>query len=138
MPAKDTFHDNVVNALIKDGWLITHDPFYIKTGRIEVYVDLGAEKLIGAEKNGSKIAVEIKSFVNPSFITAFYEALGKFLSYEEMIKQKDPNRILFIAVPNFVFDIDFNEPIIQTIIKQNNIRIIIFNPQNDTIVKWIK
>ncbi|MBA4182514.1 MAG: fatty-acid synthase, partial [Acidobacteria bacterium] len=26
MPAKDIYHDTVKNALIKDGWTITHDP----------------------------------------------------------------------------------------------------------------
>ncbi|MGD2183210.1 element excision factor XisH family protein [Lusitaniella coriacea LEGE 07167] len=29
MPAKDTYHDAVKNALIKDGWTITADPYYI-------------------------------------------------------------------------------------------------------------
>ncbi len=29
MPAKDTYHDAVRHALVKDGWTITHDPFTI-------------------------------------------------------------------------------------------------------------
>jgi hypothetical protein len=31
-------------------------------GDVEMYVDLGAEQLIAAEKDNEKIAVEIKSF----------------------------------------------------------------------------
>ena len=63
MPAKDIYHETVKNALIKDGWTITHDPLVLRWGTTDVYVDLGAEQLLAAEKNEQKIAVEIKSFV---------------------------------------------------------------------------
>ena len=66
MPAKDVFHDVVKTALQKDGWTITDDPLYIRLGgAIDMYLDLGAEKVIAAEKAGRKIAVEIKSFLAP-------------------------------------------------------------------------
>ncbi len=66
MSAKDIFHDNCKNALIKDGWTITDDPLSLKIGERDLFVDLGAEKLLVAEKADKKIAVEIKSFVNRS------------------------------------------------------------------------
>jgi len=33
MPAEDSFHDAVKNALIKDGWNITHDPLILGFGK---------------------------------------------------------------------------------------------------------
>ena len=63
MPARDIYHETVKNALIKDGWTITHDPLVLRWGTTDVYVGLGAEQLLAAEKRGQKIAVEIKSFV---------------------------------------------------------------------------
>ncbi|MCP4345831.1 MAG: hypothetical protein GY795_09930, partial [Desulfobacterales bacterium] len=27
MPARDLYHNNFRNALVKDGWTVTHDPF---------------------------------------------------------------------------------------------------------------
>lgn len=69
MPAKDVYHHVVITALEKDGWLITDDPFKLKCGTKDLYIDLGAEKLIAAEKDQQKIAVEIKSFLNPSPFT---------------------------------------------------------------------
>ncbi len=42
MPAKDIYHDRLKNALIKDGWIITHDPLRLKWGVKDMYVDLGA------------------------------------------------------------------------------------------------
>jgi len=50
MPTKDVFHDAVRHALEKDGWQITNDPLIIQSGGIDFYIDLGAEKIIAAEK----------------------------------------------------------------------------------------
>jgi hypothetical protein len=52
MSAKDVFHNAVKNALQKEGWIITDDPFFIRFGGINIYIDLGAEKVIAAEKDG--------------------------------------------------------------------------------------
>ena len=59
MPATDVYHDRVKNALVKDGWTITHDPYTLSFGLKNVFVDLGAERLLAAEKGQEKIAVEI-------------------------------------------------------------------------------
>jgi hypothetical protein len=72
MPERDIFHDAVKNALVKEGWTITDDPLFLEFGGVDMYVDLGAEKLVAAEKDGQKIAVEIKSFVGASIISEFH------------------------------------------------------------------
>jgi len=46
MPQKDSHHDLVRNALEKDGWTVTHDPFTIRLEDVKFYVDLAAEKTI--------------------------------------------------------------------------------------------
>ena len=66
MPAKDTYHHAVKNALLKDGWTITADPYFIKYEDAELYADIAAEKPIAAERQGQKIVVEIKSFIGRS------------------------------------------------------------------------
>lgn len=62
--ARDIFHNNVKEALIKEGWAITNDPLSFKVGNVSVQIDLGAERLIAAERGTDKIAVEIKTFGN--------------------------------------------------------------------------
>ncbi len=79
MPAKDVYHDNVKNALIKEGWIITADPYRIKYKDAELFADLAAEKPIAAERNGCKIVVEIKSFLSPSPMRDFEIALGQYI-----------------------------------------------------------
>jgi hypothetical protein len=78
--AKDLFHFIVKEALIKEGWNITHDPFPVAYGDVQMQIDLGAEFLLGAEKENLKIAVEIKSFTNPSPISEFHTAVGRSIS----------------------------------------------------------
>jgi hypothetical protein len=74
MPARDITHTVVKQALEKDGWVITHDPFYLQLDDIDLYIDLAAENLLAAEKNGRWIAVEVKSFIGASTITEFHLA----------------------------------------------------------------
>ncbi len=99
MPAKDIFHDDVRIGLEKEGWVITDDPLRIRSGRVDMQIDLGAEKIIGAEKGEEKIAVEIKSFISSSNISEFHTALGQFLNYRLALKDQQPNRFLYLAVP---------------------------------------
>jgi hypothetical protein len=50
MPARDRFHDTVKTALTRDGWDVTHDPLRLRWGARDLYVNLGAERLLAAEK----------------------------------------------------------------------------------------
>lgn len=93
--AKDLFHDVVKSALQKDGWEITHDPYSIEAFDTTFNIDLGAEKLIGAQRNKELIAVEVKSFIGPSLIYDFHLALGQYMNYMRGLRRKDPQRTLF-------------------------------------------
>jgi XisH protein len=81
MSAKDIYHDSCKQALIKDGWTISHDPYSLKIGKKDLFIDLAGEKLLTAEKDTQKIAVEIKSFVSPSEIKDLEVALGQYILY---------------------------------------------------------
>lgn len=83
MSAKDVFHNAVRSTLEKDGWTITDDPLFVKvTTRSEFFIDLGAEKLLTAEKEEHQIAVEVKSFIGRSTLSEFHLAVGQFLNYK--------------------------------------------------------
>ncbi len=105
--AKDLFHQAVKTALIKQGWNITSDPLIIRIDRIKLEVDLAAEKVFAAEKNGQKIAVEVKSFINPSAVNDFHTALGQFLNYRLALQITEPFRVLYLAVPIDIFNTFF-------------------------------
>jgi len=82
MPQKDSHHDLVRNALEKDGWTVTHDPFTIRLEDVKFYVDLAAEKTIETDGETRKIAIEIKVFGGLSFLNEFEKAVGQYLIYK--------------------------------------------------------
>jgi XisH protein len=137
MPARDIFHYAVKHGLEKDGWLITNDPLYLDYGGVEIFIDLGAEKLIAAERNGEQIAVEIKSFVGSSTISEFHTALGQFINYRTALSQKEPNRQLYLAVPRITYDTFFKLELVQLVAKAQNLKLLIYNPEIEVIEQWI-
>ena len=137
MPAKDIYHDCVKNALIKDGWTITHDPLSLKWGKKDMYVDLGAEQLLAAERSERKIAVEIKSFTGLSEMTDLEKAIGQYIVYHDVLAQVEPERKLYLAVSEEVATGLFEEPIGELLLKNNRVRLVVFEPKTEAIVKWI-
>ncbi|MDZ7934888.1 MAG: XisH family protein [Emticicia sp.] len=116
--ARDLYHENVRRALEKDNWVITHDPYPIKIGVIRMFLDLGAERVIAAEKGNEKIAIEIKSFVGDSTISEFHEAMGQYGNYQVALEDEEPDRILFLAIPKQVYETFFQEPFIQKVVEK--------------------
>ena len=136
MPAKDVYHDAVRNALVKDGWTITDDPFRLVWGKRDFYVDLGAERMVAAEKAGQRIAVEVKSFLGASQMHDLELALGQFLLYRSILEEQDPDRRLFLAIPVEAAEI-FEEPVGQLLISKHMIQAVIFDPDKEEILRWI-
>ena len=136
MTAKDIYHNTVIVALKKDGWLITHDPLILElsSGRLEV--DLGAERLIAAQRDSTQIAVEIKSFLAPSLTSEFHKALGQFLNYRVALKVKEPHRMLFLAIPAKIYRNFFTGELAQLSIAEYNVKLLVFDPDQEVIVAW--
>ncbi len=137
MPAKDIYHDTVKNALINDGWTITDDPLVISIGKKDLFIDLGAEKLIAAEKDSKKIAVEIKSFIGSSQVNDLKNALGQYVLYHEVLLEIHSERILYLAIKKSAYQEIFTEPIGKIFLKKNLIKILVFDPQMEVISQWI-
>ena len=138
MPCKDAYHDIVKNALEKDGWTITSEPLRLVVDDVGVQIDLGAEQQpIAAEKDGEKIAVEIKSFVGPSDVNELEKAIGQYLLYGAILMEKEPERKLYLAVPKTAYDKIFSGPIVNQLIKNLKIRFILFDEVEGRIVQWI-
>lgn len=136
MPAKDIYHDNAKQALIKDGWTITHDPLKLKWGAKDLYVDLGAMQLLGAEKQERKIAIEIKSFVGKSDLSDLQKALGQYIMYHDILTVRDPQRTIYLAIPHTTYQDLFTEPIGTLLLNNNRLKLIAFDPHQEVIVTW--
>ena len=137
MSAKDIFHDAVKTALQKDGWIITNDPLYLRLGDDTMRIDLGAERLIVAERDKEQIAVEVKSFLAPSAISEFHTALGQYLNYRAVLQIQQPHRKLYLAVSIDIYRNFFRRDLPQLSIQIYQLKLIVFDPVTEVIVQWI-
>ena len=137
MPQRDMDHDLVKNALIKDGWSITHDPLRLEFGGIDFFIDLGAEQLIAAEKGMRKIAVEIKG--------CWWHFDGERVSYPPgsvyelpiTFRQRSAGSCSVSCGPDNVFDDFFELPFGRLAIDGHRLKILVYDPENEEIAKWI-
>jgi CRISPR/Cas system-associated exonuclease Cas4 (RecB family) len=136
--AKDIYHKVVKEALIKDGWTVTHDPYpvFYKEEKIDYEIDLGAEKVIIAERGIEKIAVEVKTFAKPSIINEFHTVLGQYLTYLSALRRFEPDRKLFLAIPLYAEERLEDYPFIQSLIEEYHLNLIIFDWTTEKIISW--
>ncbi len=137
--AKDLIHDAVKEALEADGWTITDDPYYLQAKPHRLRIDLGAERVIAAQKGTDKIAVEIKSFAKDSFIYEFYEVSGQYQFYEDFLEIQEQERILYLAISEFIFQSRFlRDESVMKRCQKIGIRFIIVDINTKKIVEWKK
>jgi hypothetical protein len=139
MPARKIYHTTVIQALQTDGWTITHDPLLIPYGDRRLFIDLGAERVtIGAERGGERIAVEIASFVADSPVRDLQEAVGQFVVYCALLAQTEPDRSLYLGVSTQAYDSVLSEPVGQLVAAEVRLRLLVFDPNEGKVARWIK
>lgn len=134
--ARDLFHNIVKDALIAEGWNVTHDPLPLDYGDVQMQIDLGADRLLAAEKEKQRIAIEVKSFLKPSAISEFHTAVGQYLNYRYALDIQEPNRKLYLAIPTQTYEEFFRLRFTSEVIKKQNIFLLSYQvPSGD--LRWI-
>jgi len=103
--------EGCLGEVVRAGWTITHDPYRLVSGRRQMWVDLGAEQLLGVELGTRRIAVEVKSFLGESDIVDLEQAVGQFVVYRALLRTQEPERELWLAVPDDTWKTLFLEPV---------------------------
>jgi hypothetical protein len=137
MSRRDTLHFALRRTLEKDGWMITSDPLILELGQTLLKADLGAEKLFTAEKEGRKIAIEVKDFDSSSAISELEKTMGQIQLYQWALEIQEPDRILFLAISETVYISQFQRLIFKLAIQRSRINLLIFEPNEEVIIKWI-
>ncbi len=137
--ARDLYHHIVKIGLVKEGWNITHDPLHIDLEETYVEIDLAADIAFAANKGEEKIAVEVKSFLGKSIISEFHTAIGQFLDYRDALDDSEPERDLYLAIPNEIYKTNvFQGKFIQRRLSREKVHLILFDIENQLITQWIK
>jgi hypothetical protein len=138
MPRLDRIHNAVKNALINDGWKITHDPFTMRRGRVKLQADLAAEKMLAAEKDGEKIVVEIKSFMSKSQLRELEQAIGQYSLYREYLKILQAPYQIFLALSEDAYQSLLRLDDVGTVLQSLNIAIFTVDLEKEEVIRWIK
>lgn len=136
--ARDLIHQACREALEKDGWTITHDPFVLKPGGLRMEMDLAAEQVFAAERGLERIIVEVKSFIGKSKLTDFYEAKGKYDLYRRGLRWSQIDRKIYLAVERRVLESFFQKPLIAETLTEEKISLFIFDAETKTAIQWIE
>lgn len=137
MPAKDLYHDSLKQALINDGWIILKENYELKYRGDTLYPDLAAEKSIAASRGTQKILVEIKSFLGRSFIRDLQAAIGQYVMYRDVIQAQELGFKLYLAITTNIHNTGFQTPLAQLILQQNQVNLLIFDAEQETLTQWI-
>ena len=137
MSAWDRLHPKVRNALIKDGWKITREPYLFRYEGDNLSTDIGAEQTLIAERPGKKIAIEVKSFLGLSPMREFETALGQYQIYRILLREIEPDRKLHLGVNHLAFEKIFQRPAIQLVLRELPMAILVIDLFLEEIVQWI-
>jgi len=134
LPAKDHYHDTVKRALRKDGWIILDDQYFIGTEARQLWVDLHIEDAAGQRR----LLVEVKSFLGgESAVENLANAIGKYQIYEAAIAIRKLQLPLYLAIPIRAYEGIFSEDIVTELTRNIEINLIIYDPENEVIVRWV-
>lgn len=136
MANKNVHYEIVKQALIADGWKITLDPYLVRLGAsagFRGFVDL-AVQILGAEKNGDGIAVEIKDFVDLSDLQKFEADLGQYSDYESTLSKA--GRKFFLAIPQTFYRSFFENAFAKEFLGRYELKIVIFDEINAKVIEW--
>ena len=90
MPARDYYHDVVRNAIQKDGWTITHDPYHLISNHskyaINQVCDRSSQTTTEAREVTGKLKIEISESI---------ETLSNLLKPEKNLQKKERIQALY-------------------------------------------
>lgn len=90
-----------------------------------------------AERGAEKIAVEIKSFLSKSEIEDLKNAIGQFVLYRAALDDHEPERKLFLAIRETVYQSLFTAPKTKALCERQGISLLVFNPLTEEVIVWI-
>jgi XisH protein len=134
VPAKDRYHDVVVRALQKDGWTIMAEQIALSMPARRLWIDIRAQK----EAQNALILVEVKGFETLASAVAYLaDAIGQCVLYQAILEYVGITDPLYMAVPAAAFAGILGEEIGRQAIRKAQIRVIVFDVEQEEIVRWI-
>jgi hypothetical protein len=63
--------------------------------------------------------------------------LGQFILYGDALSRLEPDRTLYVAVRSQVYEDFFREPVCTMLLENGRLRLVVFDPDDRAVVRWI-
>ena len=138
MPAIDQCEPQIIRALEKSGWKVTHNPFAIKIERNKagyIFADLRLEH---DTENEHIIIVEVKCFDSSrTILEEFYHAVGQCVVYRNALANNDITTAVYLALPTIAYETFFQKQLIQSVVNDIQLQLIVIDLEKEEVVQWI-
>lgn len=138
MARRDVIHNQVREALVNDGWNIVADPYRIVFKDTTLEADIKADKLLVVTRDKKSIVIEVKSFLQPSFIHEFLAACGQYQAYKFLLEEKGQTEDVYMAVSQEVYLREFHGEAVQILVERFGIQLLVVDIEKRVIVQWIE
>jgi XisH protein len=103
-----------------------------------LFIDLGAvSRFIGAERDGQRLAIEIKGLRGRSAIAELEQAIGQYVLYQLLLRVVDPERTIYLAISIQTYEEIFQEPIGQLVIQDLPLNLLVVDTRLNEVNQWI-
>ena len=126
----------IANALAKDGWTISHEPFLpppLVHGDIENSV---VERAILACRGGEKIALIPLEIDDSSDLDSVYEAIGGHALLRSLMTRSESDRLVYIAVSKEGASVILCRPSIMKALGDLQMPFVICDREKRRILRW--
>ncbi|GAP95149.1 fdxN element excision controlling factor protein [Leptolyngbya sp. NIES-2104] len=90
-----------------------------------------------AQKDSVQIAIEVKSFSAASVVYEFHQAIGQYIHYRMVLRQIQPDRKPYLAVPSEIYQRFFQTPFFHDSLEENQVRLLLVDPDLEEVKQWI-
>ena len=133
MPVRDKHHEDVIQALEKNGWSIASDPYTIFLPERRLYIDL----LIQSSDGTSRL-IEIKTFNNmDSPLNYLANATGQYFLYRTALNLLEDVMPVYLAVPLVIYESFLQESLASHHINLMKINLVVYDVEQKVIIQWI-
>jgi hypothetical protein len=68
----------------------------------------------------------------------FHATLGQYQNYQAALELRQPDRVLYLAVPQSLFETFYQNELVRYSLERNHVSVLVYDPEKEVILEWHK
>ncbi|MCU0476995.1 MAG: hypothetical protein MUC99_12980 [Anaerolineae bacterium] len=138
MPAIDICEPQVVHALEKLGYQVTHQPYAIRLNQPREPLLFADLRLVSTrDTTRGIIVVEVKCFASGrNVLDELYGAVGQCMMYRTILEQVEPDAMVYLSVPRSVHQAKLNNQSVIRLMREARLGFLVVDLETEEVVSW--